>query len=90
VPFEAAAFGTPTVCVDFGSLAEHLGSLPVTAADWSVTAFAAAVEAVVADPAVARAQVAAVRQAATRHTWDGTASVVLRGYRAIVARPARR
>lgn len=89
VPFEAAAYGSPTVCVSFGALAEHLGELPVETADWSVASFSRSIQEVVRDKAAGRAQVEAVRRAATHLTWDQTAGTVLRGYQEILRRPAR-
>lgn len=89
VPFEAAACGSPTVCVTFGALAEHLGELPVDTPDWSVTSFSRSIAQIVTDPDAARAQVTAVRRAATELTWDRTAATVLRGYQELLRRPAR-
>lgn len=89
VPFEAAALGTPTVCVTFGALAEHLGELPVPTPDWSVESFARSILTIVGDRDAAAAQVGAISRAASRHTWDRTAGIVLRGYQEMLRRPAR-
>lgn len=89
VPFEAARFGTPTVEVPFGPLAEVLPDLPVTAADWSPAALAEATGALLADPAVAEAQVRAIQAGGERHRWSSTAGGLVEFYRALLARPAR-
>jgi glycosyltransferase involved in cell wall biosynthesis len=89
IPYEAARFGTPTVLVPFGPLAEVVGALPVAAADWSSGALADAAEALVADPALAEAQVAAALSAGADFTWDATAAKLVAVYRSLLAQPAR-
>jgi glycosyltransferase involved in cell wall biosynthesis len=89
VPFEAAAFGTPTVEVPFGPLAEILPDLPVTAADWSPEALAEATLALLADPALATAQLQAIQRGGERFRWASTAAALVDFYRALLARPAR-
>ena len=88
VPYEAASMGTPTVFVPFGPLAEIAGSLPVEAADWSPVSFADAVEAMLRNPALARAQVDALLTAARRSTWGMTAEELVRVFQATLARPS--
>lgn len=88
VPFEAAQCDTPTLFVSFGPLAELIPDVPVSAADWSPKALADAAESLLTDPVVARAQVEAVRNAASKYTWDSTADQAVRFYRELVARPA--
>jgi len=89
VPYEAARFGTPTVLVPFGPLAEVAGDLPVAAADWSPGALADAAEALLGDPALAAAQVAAALAAGADFTWDGAAAKLVEVYRLLLAQPAR-
>lgn len=89
VPFEAAAFGTPTVSVPVGAVAEALGDQPVWAADWSLPELVAAIRQVVTDRRMRSLQVDATRRAGAELTWDRTAGIVLRGYEALLARPAR-
>ena len=89
IPYEAARFGTPTVLVPFGPLAEVVGDLPVRAADWSPAALADATEALLGDPALARAQVAAALGAGQDFTWAATAAKLVEVYRSLLAQPAR-
>lgn len=89
VPYEAARFGTPTVLVPFGPLAEVVGDLPVRAADWSPGALADATEALLGDPVLADAQVAAALRAGRDFTWDATAAKLVDVYRSLLAQPAR-
>ena len=90
VPFEAAQFGTATVCVPFGPLLE-LGAaeLPVHAKDWSPEALADAAERLLGDPAVARAQVAACLAAGGQYSWARAAAEFAAAYRTVVALPPR-
>lgn len=88
VPFEAAVFGTPTVFVGFGPLAELLPDVPVVARDWSPQAIAAATEALLGDAAVAGAQVDAVRAAGAELTWSRYADGLVDLYLDTLARPA--
>jgi len=89
VPFEAARFGTPTVNVAFGPLAEMARDIPVTAPDWSPQSLADAAEKLLRDPALARAQVEACLAAGTEYTWARTAEALTGFYRQLVARPPR-
>lgn len=88
VPFEAARFGTPTVFVPFGPLAELVGELPVHARDWSPTALADAAERLLADRPLADAQVRTTVAAGDLLTWDATAAKLVVVYRSLLARPA--
>jgi glycosyltransferase involved in cell wall biosynthesis len=90
VPFEAAEFDTPTVFVSFGPLAEFLDGVPVAARDWTPGALADAVAAVVGDPGVASAQVAAVKKVAAGLTWDAAAEQLVRTYLDALSRPSGR
>lgn len=89
IPYEAARFGTPTVLVPFGPLGEVMADLPVKAADWSPAALADATDAVLGDPQVARAQVAAALRSGQDFTWDATAAKLVEVYRSLLAAPAR-
>lgn len=90
VPSEAARFGTPSVFVPTGPLGELYRDLPVTARDWSARALADAAECLLADPAVARAQVGAVLAAGAAYTWDAAAAGLVAVYRSILSMPTRR
>lgn len=89
VPHEAARFGTPTVLVPFGPLAEVTPDLPVGAEDWAPESLADATHSLLSDPALARAQVDAVLTAGPRYTWDRTAAGLVDAYANVLARPAR-
>ncbi|MEO5834482.1 MAG: glycosyltransferase [Nakamurella sp.] len=90
VPFEAAEFGTPTVFVGFGPLAEFLDGVPVTATEWTPAAFADAVGRIDLDPSLGAAQVAAVRAAAVALTWDAAADRLVDVYLDALSRPSGR
>jgi glycosyltransferase involved in cell wall biosynthesis len=90
VPYEAAQFGTPSVFVSFGPLREVAGpELPVFAADWSTRSLAEAMAALLYDPDVASAQLAAVQAAAHRYTWARTADKMVAAYRHMLSNPRR-
>ena len=76
--------------VPTGPLGELYRDLPVTARDWSALALADAAECLLVDPAVARAQVAAVIAAGAAYTWDAAAAGLVAVYRSILSLPARR
>jgi glycosyltransferase involved in cell wall biosynthesis len=98
VPFEAAAFGTPTVAVDFGPIRELAdgeapaafgADVPVLATDWTPTALADAAERLLRDPGLALRH-AETRQAAARHySWSTTAATLVDLFRTTLARPRR-
>lgn len=88
VPHEAAAFGTPTVMTPIPALAERFAQIPVLAADWSVGAWAEATHRLLADPAVAAAQVRAINSVLTDYTWDKSAGALVTSFRSLLARPA--
>jgi glycosyltransferase involved in cell wall biosynthesis len=90
VPHEAAAFGTPTVFVPFGPLAERFPHLPAAPADWSLGELAKATDTLLRDPALAREQIETIVADTKRYDWENTASGVLDVYRAVLARPPRR
>jgi glycosyltransferase involved in cell wall biosynthesis len=89
IPFEAARFGTPTLCVPFGPLSELVPHLPVSAEGWSAGALASAVERVTFDPVLARQQVKALLAAGGQFTWPRSAAKLVAMYRDVLARPSR-
>ncbi|WP_369140006.1 glycosyltransferase [Modestobacter versicolor] len=89
VPYEAARFGTPTVHVSFGPLAEVAPDLPVSAAGWSPRHLADACRSLLLDPDLRAAQLAAVLRAADTYTWERTADLLVRTYRTALAEPQR-
>jgi glycosyltransferase involved in cell wall biosynthesis len=89
VPYEAARFGTPTVHVSFGPLAEVAPDLPVSAAGWSPRHLADACRSLLLDPDLRAAQLAAVLRAADTYTWERTAELLVRAYRTALAESPR-
>jgi glycosyltransferase involved in cell wall biosynthesis len=89
VPFEAARFGTPTVFVGFGPLAEFAGDQPVMASDWSPDALADAAEQLLGDPALARRQIETCLAAGTHYTWERAAKGLVAAYLAVLSSPPR-
>jgi glycosyltransferase involved in cell wall biosynthesis len=89
VPYEAARFGTATVHVSFGPLAEVAPDLPVSAAGWSPSQLADACRALLADPDLYQAQIKAVLRAAETYTWDRTADLLVCAYRQVLSQPRR-
>lgn len=90
VPFEAARFGTPTLNVGFGPLEELGGGrIPVVAADWSTETLVECAEALLRDPALAKAQVEASLGAGAEYTWARAAEEFASAYRALIAAPPR-
>jgi glycosyltransferase involved in cell wall biosynthesis len=88
VPFEAARFGTPTVYVGFGPLVE-LGAPPVVVDRWDAGAFADAVESLVDDPDLGKAQAKAALASGRNYAWSRTAEELVVMYRTILAMPSR-
>jgi glycosyltransferase involved in cell wall biosynthesis len=89
VPFEAASFGTPTVAVGFGPIAEVAPDLPVVAQGWDPGDLADCVERLVADRDLYDRQVAAVLRSGTRYTWRRTAAGLVDAYRTTLSLPSR-
>ena len=102
VPFEAAAFGTPTVAVDFGPIAELSVSadpaqtarefghgVPRLARSWDPRALADTALAFLRDPDLARRHVGAVRAAGRAYRWDRTADTLVALFRDTLAQPKR-
>ena len=90
IPYEAARFGTPVVLVGVGPLAPLAEKLSVVATDWHPTALADAAERLLADPALAQQQCAAVLDHGGAQTWDATAAGLVQVYRDLLGRPALR
>lgn len=89
VPYEAARFGTATVHVSFGPLAEVAPDLPVAAAGWAPARLAEACRALLHDPDLYQAQIKAVLRAAETYTWDRTAELLVTAYRQVLSQPRR-
>lgn len=89
VPYEAAAFGTPTVLVPAGPLADLASLLPVAASGWSPVELADAAERLLADPDLAGEQVKAALVAGQHLTWDDCAARLVKVYRDLLALPRR-
>jgi glycosyltransferase involved in cell wall biosynthesis len=88
VPFEAAAFGTPTVAVSFGPLAEVQPDSDFAATSWQPGDLADAVERLLDDPDAIRAAVTGTRQSGNELTWDRSAEMLVELYRRALACPA--
>jgi len=89
VPFEAARFGTPTVYVPFGPLAEVAGSPPGLPPDWDPEALARSVERLLADPSEAERYISATLAAGESYTWARTADLLVSAYRRLLSQPSR-
>ena len=98
VPFEAARFGTPTVAVDFGPMAELAGSVsaraagsdvPVLAPRWDPVALADTAERLLRDPDLAHRHVDALLARGARYTWADTAATLVSVFRGVLGRPRR-
>jgi glycosyltransferase involved in cell wall biosynthesis len=87
VPFEAARFGTPTVMVNFGPLAETSPENPVAAASWSPSAMADAAEALLLSPSNSAAQVAETLKAGGNYTWRQMGADLVEVYRQVLGLP---
>jgi glycosyltransferase involved in cell wall biosynthesis len=103
VPFEAAAFGTPTVAVDFGPLHELMvasltanpkaaalgAGVPLLATDWSADSLADVAGRFLTDPDLARRHTEAVRMASDQYNWGRTASSLVTLFRSVLSMPRR-
>lgn len=85
VPFEAARFGTPTVSVNFGPLAEVHADPPISAASWSAADLADAVAALLEDPDATSAAIRSTLDAGTAFTWEIAAEKLVHLYRRALA-----
>lgn len=89
VPFEAARFGTPTVYVPFGPLAEAAGGPSGLPGDWDPEHLADAVERLLADPSEAERHISATLGAGESFTWARTADLLVSAYRRLLSYPPR-
>ena len=92
VALEAAACGTPVVAAAVGglrTLVEH-GETGLLVEDRQPDVFARAVDALLADPAMARAMSEAAATRARGYTWSTTAARLRRLYADLTARAAGR
>jgi glycosyltransferase involved in cell wall biosynthesis len=87
VPFEAARFGTPTVMVNFGPMAETSPDNPVTSTSWSPLAMADAAEALLLSPSNSAAQVAETLKAGMNYTWRQMGADLVDVYRQVLGLP---
>ena len=85
VPYEAARFGTPTVFTRFGPLEEFAPDIPIAADDWSPDSLATAADALLSDPAQARAQIETCLAVGAKYTWAATAERLTDLYRQVMA-----
>lgn len=88
VPFEAARFGTATLHVRFGPLAETLPDVPVSASSWDVDELASQAALLLGDEQVRQQQIKAVLENGTHYTWDRTAEKLVAAYRNLLANTA--
>jgi glycosyltransferase involved in cell wall biosynthesis len=100
VPFEAAAFGTPTVAVEFGPIAELARSVdpqgrsfgadvPLLAPDWDPAALARIATAFLRDPDLSRRHAQALALAGGNYRWDRTAATLVELFRRTLGQPRR-
>ena len=89
VPFEAARFGTPTVGVSFGPLAEVNPGVPVSASSWMASDIASAAGQMLADPAVAQEQIRITSSNSAEYIWSETARGLAEAYRTLLSLPGR-
>jgi glycosyltransferase involved in cell wall biosynthesis/GT2 family glycosyltransferase len=88
VPFEAAALGIPCAWAAQASLADVLPPELAVLVPWDLEASATACQSLLTEPAVAEAQVAAVRHQGERFTWAHVAQKILAVYHDTVNRPS--
>ena len=90
VPFEAARFGTPTVNVDFGPLAEVNPTTTGGPSTWAGDEFATSIIELLDDPSRRAARVEATLRSGAHYTWAATAANLVAAYRDILSRPPNR
>ena len=90
VPFEAARYGTPTLCARRGSLAELLGDLTPALDGFDPDAAADLAWKLVHDRTAAAALTAALAERAADHTWTGVADRLLALFDDALRQPRRR
>jgi glycosyltransferase involved in cell wall biosynthesis len=93
-PFEAAAFGVPTVSVGFGPLRELLSGTseqyPLLARSWSAEDLADVGEALLNDPSAATAHCEAIAASGRQYSWEAHADRLVLSFRRALASPRRR
>jgi glycosyltransferase involved in cell wall biosynthesis/GT2 family glycosyltransferase len=89
VPFEAAARGTPALSTRFTAVGEILGDGVRYFESLDAEREAPVAWAMLADPEVARRQVAAIQARAALYTWDRVAARCEALYERILAKPSR-
>ena len=88
IPFEAAVAGTPSLFAARSSLTDALPEATAVLVPWDADASAERALALLSDPAATERQVAAIRAAAARLTWDGAAAALVDIYERTLAEPA--
>ncbi len=89
VPFESALAGVPCVFAPMASLAEETPAGTAAIVPWDESASAAAVHALLSDPAVRARQVDALAAAARELSWMEAASAMVEIYRQAALAPVR-
>jgi glycosyltransferase involved in cell wall biosynthesis len=90
VPFEAAAYGTPTLTTRATSLSEVLGEGPVFLESFDPMVGAEIAWPLLQDPVAARQQVEVIQARAKDFTWRQVASVTWHFYERLLKMPPRR
>ena len=96
LPFEAAAFETPTVAVGFGPIEELAQAgrtpgddAPLLASAWTPAALADLAERFLRDPALAQRHQAALVRAGRHYSWDVHAELLVSLFREVLGLPRR-
>ena len=94
-PFEAAAFGVPTVSVGFGPITELAGNptkgaLPLLARSWRPSDLADVAESLLRDPSLATAHCEALVSSGQQYSWATHADRLVLMFRQLLAKPRRR
>ena len=96
LPFEAAAFETPTVAVGFGPIVELAAAgripgddVPLMAPNWTPDALADLAERLLGDPSLAQRHQAALVRAGGHYSWDVHAEQLVALFRQVLALPRR-
>ncbi len=94
-PFEAAAYGVPTVSVGFGPLSELAGNpapgaLPLLANSWAPSQLADLAEKLLLDPGLATAHCDALLHSGRQYSWAAHADRLVMVFRELLAVPRRR
>lgn len=96
LPFEAAAFGVPTVAVGFGPISELADAgrlpgddVPLLASSWTPTVLADLAQRLLGDPALAARHGEALVRAGHRYSWALHAEVLVQLFRDVLGLPRR-